>query len=108
MFPRPTRLPDGPNRPSVGAMRVRIRLFASLRELTGRSELILDLPPGASVEAAWRALAAEHPALAGRRQSLSAAVNRRYVPFEAPLAEDDELVFVPPVSGGAPSSSTRR
>jgi molybdopterin converting factor subunit 1 len=89
-------------------MRVRVKLFASLREAAGRSELLLDLPPGTTVDGAWRALAAEHPVLAGRRQSLSAAVNRRYVPFEAPLAEDDELVFVPPVSGGASSSSTRR
>jgi molybdopterin converting factor subunit 1 len=89
-------------------MRVRVRLFASLREAASRAELVLELPDGATVEAVWRALAAEHPALSGRRGSLTAAVNRRYVPFEAPLVEGDEVVFVPPVSGGSSFSITRR
>ena len=81
-------------------MRVRVRLFASLREAAGEGELELDLPAGATAEDAWRALALRHPALASRRASLTAAVNRRYAPFEAPLAPGDEVVFIPPVSGG--------
>ena len=81
-------------------MRVRVRLFASLREAAGVSEQELELPSGASPEDAWRALAERYPALASRRSALSAAVNRRYAAFDAPLAEGDELVFVPPVSGG--------
>ena len=81
-------------------MRVRVRLFASLREAAGHSEVALDLAPGASAEDAWRSLVAQHPALAQRRASLAAAVNRRYAAFTTPLAEGDELVFIPPVSGG--------
>ena len=60
----------------------------------------MDLPDGATAEDAWGKLVAECPALAARRRSLSAAVNRRYQPFDAPLAPDDEVVFIPPVSGG--------
>jgi molybdopterin synthase sulfur carrier subunit len=81
-------------------MTVRVRLFASLREAVGRSELELELPAGATPEMAWERLAALAPSLAGRRQSLSAAVNRCYVRFDAPLADGDEVVFIPPVSGG--------
>jgi molybdopterin synthase sulfur carrier subunit len=81
-------------------MRVRVRLFASLREAVGRSEVDLELPAGATAEEAWRALAADHAGLADRRARLTAAINRRYAPFDAPLADGDELVFVPPVSGG--------
>jgi molybdopterin converting factor subunit 1 len=81
-------------------MRVRVRLFASLREAAGAAEVELELPPAASPEDAWRALVARHPALAARRGSLSAAVNRRYAAFDARLEDGDELVFVPPVSGG--------
>jgi len=81
-------------------MRVRVRLFASLREATGLAEAVLDLPPGASAEDAWRALAARHPGLAPRRASLAAAVNRHYAKFDTLLAEGDELGFIPPVSGG--------
>jgi molybdopterin synthase sulfur carrier subunit len=81
-------------------VRVRVRLFASLREAAGRQELELELPVGSTPEDAWTALAAAHAALATRRGSLAAAVNRRYVAFDAPLAADDEVVFIPPVSGG--------
>ncbi|HVR69373.1 MAG TPA: molybdopterin converting factor subunit 1 [Vicinamibacteria bacterium] len=81
-------------------MRVRVRLFASLREASGEGELELELPDGASAEDAWQALVLRHPALAGRRPSLAAAVNRRYVGFEETLRAGDEVVFVPPVSGG--------
>ncbi len=34
------------------------------------------------------------------RARLTAAVNRTYAPFDTPLRDGDELVFVPPVSGG--------
>jgi molybdopterin converting factor subunit 1 len=81
-------------------MRVRVRLFASLREAAGRSEADLDLADGATAEAAWQALVRDHPSLADRRPRLTAAINRRYATFDAPLADGDEIVFVPPVSGG--------
>jgi molybdopterin synthase sulfur carrier subunit len=81
-------------------VRVRVRLFASLREAAGLSEVTLDLPPGATAEDAWRRLAAELPALAPRRAALAASLNRRYAPFDTALREGDEVVFIPPVSGG--------
>jgi sulfur-carrier protein len=79
---------------------VRVRLFASLREAVGRGELSLELGEGACVADAWAALSERHPALVARRRSLAAAVNRRYADFDAPLRSGDEVVFVPPVSGG--------
>ncbi|HUG52017.1 MAG TPA: molybdopterin converting factor subunit 1 [Vicinamibacteria bacterium] len=82
-------------------MRVRVRLFASLREAVGRSEVELELPEGATADEAWRVLAREYAGLAERRARLTAAVNRRYATFDAILADGDEVVFVPPVSGGS-------
>ena len=81
-------------------MQVRVRLFASLREAVGQERLSLELPEGASVEDAWRDLTSRHPALGPRRKSLAAAVNRSYVTFDAALRDGDEVVFIPPVSGG--------
>lgn len=81
-------------------MHVRVRLFASLRESAGAGEVSLELPFGATAEEAWRALATTHPALAPRRPSLAASVNRHYAPFDTVLSDGDELVFIPPVSGG--------
>jgi molybdopterin converting factor subunit 1 len=81
-------------------MRVRVRLFASLREAAGEPAAELVLRPGARVEDAWLALVERHPALAARRPSLAAAVNRGYAAFDALLGEGDEVAFIPPVSGG--------
>jgi molybdopterin converting factor subunit 1 len=81
-------------------MKVRVRLFASLREAVGRDEVAVELPDGATPEDAWRGLCASHPDLRPRRRSLAAAVNRRYAPFDATLEDGDELVFIPPVAGG--------
>jgi len=81
-------------------MRVRVRLFASLREAAGHPEIVVDLAPGASPEDAWKSLIADHPSLAAKRPNLAASVNRRYAPFDTPLEDGDEVVFIPPVSGG--------
>lgn len=81
-------------------MRVRVRLFAQLRERAGTSELELDLPDGARVADALDAvgdLAAGLP--------LVMAVNREYAPADQPLHAADELALVPPVSGGAGTQS---
>lgn len=81
-------------------MRIRLRYFASLRDVVGAAEGSLELPAAATAEDAFRSLAAAHPALATRRASLSVAINRRYARFDALLADGDEVVFIPPVSGG--------
>jgi len=82
------------------SMRVTVRLFASLREVVGSSEVPLELPTSATAEEAWRRLAGDFPALAPRRASLAVSVNRRYAAFDTALQDGDELVFIPPVSGG--------
>jgi molybdopterin converting factor subunit 1 len=77
-----------------------VRLFGSLRERAGRAEERLELPAGATAEAAWQALVSAFPELAPRRASLAVAVNREYAGFEITLKDGDEVVFIPPVSGG--------
>jgi len=81
-------------------MRVRVKLFAILRERAGVSELTLDLPAGASVASAADAVMARFPALHEYARSAAWAVNREYVKPDAPLRDGDELAAIPPVSGG--------
>ena len=77
-----------------------MRFFAGIRDVVGRPELEIDLPEGATAADVWTRLAADHPALGPRRKGLAAAVNRRYAAFDTALGDGDEIVFVPPVSGG--------
>ena len=82
-------------------MRVRVRLFASLRELAGRPRGPGRAPSrGRRPRTRGRPWPGDYPALAAKRANLTASVNRRYAPFDTPLAEGDEVVFIPPVSGG--------
>jgi sulfur-carrier protein len=81
-------------------MTITIRLFARLRDIAGVADLVRDVPAGATVESAWEELATEFPAMAPHRAALSAAVNAEYARFTRVLAERDEVVFLPPVSGG--------
>lgn len=82
-------------------VRVRIRLFAIQRELAGAREVPLELPDGATVDDAWRALVGMHPALAPGRASVRFARNGAYAEASTPLADGDEVAMIPPVSGGS-------
>lgn len=81
-------------------MRVRVRLFARLRDVAGAGEIVREVPGGATVGALWTQMLAEWPDLAPYEQSVSCAVNTDYARFSATLAEGDEVAFLPPVSGG--------
>ncbi len=81
-------------------MNVKVRYFAALRETTGHDGEVLALPGGADVGSARAALEERYPALAPVLARCAAAVNRTYVPVDAPLTEGDELTFIPPLGGG--------
>ena len=81
-------------------MRITILVFARLRDLVGAPRLVREVPPGSTIEDVWAALAGEFPAAAPCRAALSAAVNAGYAKFPTPVADGDEVAFLPPVSGG--------
>jgi len=81
-------------------VQIRVKLFASVKDIVGRREVILDLPEGITAAGLLERFAADHPGLRGLAPSLLLAVNREYVEGNRVLAEGDEVAFIPPVSGG--------
>lgn len=81
-------------------MRVTIRLFARLRDLVGTPELTREVPAPATVATVWNTLVAEFPAARDYERTMSVAVNATYARLHSPVAEGDEVAFLPPVSGG--------
>jgi molybdopterin synthase catalytic subunit len=84
--------------------RLHLKLFATLRERARAAELEREFPDGITVAEIWKALKGEFPALAGHRDSVGFAVNQEYVEGDYRPRNDDEVAFIPPVSGGAPSN----
>jgi MoaE-MoaD fusion protein len=83
-----------------GDMKIRVKLFAILRERAGTGEFVLDLPKGATVRSAADSLSRQLPAIRGHARRVAYAINREYVSADATLNDGDELAVIPPVSGG--------
>ena len=60
-------------------MRVRVKLFAIVKERAGAGEVTLELPEQATVAAASAALKRDFPEIAGFLDRAAFAVNREYV-----------------------------
>jgi len=78
-------------------MKVRVKAYGIAREILGGScEIEI---PGDNVGALRQTLIREYPALSDLA-SLMVAVNEQYAGDETPLHANDEVVLIPPVSGG--------
>lgn len=81
-------------------MKVRVRVFASLREILGKDEVEVELPAGTTVEGLWTQLVSDDERLQPFTKSINFAINHDFVGKETELNPDDEIAFLPPVSGG--------
>lgn len=82
-------------------MRLTVRLFATLKERAGTSQVTVELPEGATVSVLKEKLAEEIPALAQALSLCLVAVNQEFAFAQTPLDAGDEVALFPPVSGGA-------
>ena len=87
-------------------MQVTVRLFALIREKAGTGTLALDLPDGVAVEQAIQAVRLQHPALAPYLDNLRFSLHMDFVEVDTTLSDGDELVLIPPVSGGSGCSAS--
>lgn len=79
-------------------MRVKVLLFAALKERAGRGEFELELPEGVTVAEAAKVVAEQSPGLS--LEGSMAAVNEVYARPDQRLGDGDSLAFIPPVAGG--------
>jgi len=81
-------------------MIVSVKLFAAAKEIAGAPEIYVELPASCDVSSLKRAIQEQFPALAPLLSRSSFAVDQRYVTDQFPLSRDQEIAFIPPVSGG--------
>jgi len=87
-------------------MRVRVLFFGRLKDIVGKSEEQAELSEGARVEDLFERYGRSFPELAKFRASVVASVNQDFAEWRSPLTADDEVAFLPPVSGGAIPTGT--
>ncbi len=79
-------------------MKVKLRLFAYLREILGLEEEEIDIREGERVSDLWNRF--KHKIPGNKNFRVLLAVNGEYVEEDRELKEGDEVAFIPPVSGG--------
>ena len=81
-------------------MQLSIRLFARARDLVGKSEVVVELPAGATVADLRRRLSVDYPALKSLLENSALAVNDEFAEDSSLLPPSSEVALLPPVSGG--------
>jgi molybdopterin converting factor small subunit len=81
-------------------MIVTVRLFARAKDLAGTNILHIELPEGAIVATLRQGLATQQPALAELLKRSAIAVGGDFAVDAAVLHAEDDVVVLPPVSGG--------
>jgi sulfur-carrier protein len=77
-----------------------VKLFAAYQEAYGVAEINVEMPSGSPVGAVLDYIVEQHPELEKWRTVTRFGVNLQFVPADTPLSEGDEVVLIPPVSGG--------
>ena len=79
---------------------ITLKLFAVYQETLGLAEKTLTLPVGTTAGEVRDRLLAEYPSLSPWRDLTRFGINLQFAKAETPLQAGDELVLIPPVSGG--------
>ncbi|MBX2815363.1 MAG: MoaD/ThiS family protein [Saprospiraceae bacterium] len=80
-------------------MKLKVMAFGIARDILGSAEVDFDLPENSKVGDLKEHLLKQFPAFAGLRH-LAVAVNCEYAEDEVIFNAMDEVVIIPPVSGG--------
>ena len=81
-------------------MKVVVKLFAAACDRTGRAEVEIDLPDSATAGDLRRQISLDYPQLEGLLAHGRLAVDAEFVGDEREITADQEVAFIPPVSGG--------
>lgn len=81
-------------------VRVTVKLFAAYQEAYGITEMVLDLPVQTPVSQVRDRLIADRPELEKWRDLTRFGINLQFVEPDVCLNDGDEVVLIPPVSGG--------
>jgi len=80
--------------------RIKILLFANLRDRAGTKSLEIEIPEGTTVQGVKDQIGRDFPNLKQAMESVLISINREYAFDEAVVPGNAEVAMFPPVSGG--------
>ena len=81
-------------------MKVRLLLFAVLREIVGREEVELEVQTATTAGEVLNILIADNPQIAAMADVIQVAINQEFADRSTELEPGDEIALLPPLSGG--------
>jgi MoaD family protein len=81
-------------------MNIRVQFYSHLRDLTGASELSIDLPDKATVGDLLTKIYEKVPTLRSRDKSILIGAGVEFVDRNYELKPGEEISIMPPVQGG--------
>jgi len=81
-------------------MKIQVKFFGQLRDLTETGETNVELPEGRTVQDLAHLLSEQFPRIGPYLGSVSFAVNNEYVKKDTHLSDGSEVGLLPPISGG--------
>lgn len=84
----------------MSTITVTVKLFAAYQEAYGLSEITFNFPYAIPVRDVLEKILQEHPELEKWRNVTRFGVNLQFVEPETLVQDGDEVVLIPPVSGG--------
>ncbi len=79
---------------------VTVLFFGRLREIVGRGEDTFEVHDGEAISWIYAHYGERWPELVAFRGSVVASRNREFAAWDTAVHADDEIGFLPPVSGG--------
>ena len=80
--------------------KIKVKLFAILRERVGKSEITITVPTGITVNYLNSEILKKYPQLKSFNNKFVTSVNWKVTTGDTIISSKDEIALLPPVSGG--------
>ena len=80
--------------------KIKVRLFAILREVVGEGEITITVPSGVTVSYLNNEILKKYPQLRSFTNKFVTSVNCKVTTGDTIITSSDEIALLPPVSGG--------